>query len=159
MKEELTAGGKEFIYVIIWAAVLYFTCGIITSSFDSYGEYPFIGGIISVLIFAVFGFFVLTRYTSRFTYQVADGKLRINRTIGKRNKEIELACTDITNMAYGAKPSDFPKHPYNMRKSIINKRHLLYIEYTDKEGRLSGVVIEPSEKLRKKIEKERKKNK
>ncbi|MGN0162374.1 MAG: hypothetical protein ACI4EA_02165 [Candidatus Ornithomonoglobus sp.] len=158
MKEELTAGGKEFIYVIIWAAILYFACGIITSSFSDYGEYPFIGGIISVLIFATFGFFVLTRYTSRFTYQVADGKLRINRTIGKRNKEIELACEDITNMVYGGKPSDFPKRPYNMRKSIISRKHLLYIEYTDKEGRLSGVVIEPSEKLRKKIEKERKKN-
>lgn len=158
MKEELTAGGREFIYVVILAAILYLACGLITSSFDSYGEYPFIGGIISVLIFATFGFFVLTRYTSRFTYQVSDGNLRINRMIGKRNKEIELACADITDMTYGKKPSDFPKYPYNMRKSIISRRHLLYIAYTDREGKPSGVIIEPSEKLRRKIEKERKKN-
>ncbi|MGN1116120.1 MAG: hypothetical protein ACI4TH_06110 [Candidatus Ornithomonoglobus sp.] len=158
MKEELTAGGREFIYVIIWAAVLYFACGIITSVFSTYGEYPFIGGIVSVLLFVIFGFFVLTRYTSRFTYQIADGKLRINRMIGKRNKEIELAFENITNTVYGGKPSDFPKRPYNMHRSIISRKHLLYIEYMDKEGGLSGIVIEPSEKLRKKIEKERKKN-
>ncbi len=158
MNEELTAGGKEFVYVIIWAAILYFVCGIITSAFSAYGRYPFIGGIISVLIFAAFGFFVLTRYTSRFTYQLADGRLRVNRTIGKRNKEIEFACGNITNMVYGVRPPDFPKRPYNMRRSIISRKHLLYIEYTDKDGILRGIVIEPSEKLRKKIEKERKKN-
>lgn len=38
-----------------------------------------------------------------------------------------------------------------MRKSIITKKHSLYIAYKNKEGERCGVVIEPSDKLRKKI--------
>lgn len=158
MKEELTAGGREFIYVIICAASLYMFCGIIMSGFDAYGRFPFAGGIISVLIFAVYGFFVLTRYASRFTYQINNGSLRINRMIGKRNKEVELSCANIVSTSYGSRPSDFPKKPYNMHKSIISKKHLLYIKYMDGENKLCGVIIEPSDKLCKRIEKERKKS-
>lgn len=155
MKEELTAGGREFVYVLIWAAALYFLCGIITASCASL-RYPFIGGIVSVLIFAVFGFFVLTRYASRFTYRIADGRLRVNRLIGKRNKEIEAEIASITGMTLGKKPPDFPRRPYHMHRSIISRRRLLYIEYLNKEGRLCGVVIEPSDRFGKRIEKERK---
>lgn len=154
MKEELTAGGKEFVFVLFWAAVLYLLCGCLMSAFGSYAS---IGGIISVLIFAAYGFFVLTRYTARFTYEVHNGRLRINRMIGKRNKEVEFACSDITNTYYGFCPASFPRKPYNMRKSMISKKQLLFIEYRTKDGTLSGVVIEPTDKLRKRIEKERKK--
>lgn len=154
MKEELTARGREFIFVLIWAAILYLACGVIASIFSGCG-YSFIGGIISVLIFAAYGFFVLTRYTSRFIYQLSGGILRINRTIGKRNKEVELRCSDIISMNYGCAPPDFPKRPYNMRKSMISRKRLLFIKYRDKGGETRGVVIEPSEKLGRKIEKER----
>lgn len=148
MKEELTAGGKEFMYALLWAAGLYFICGIMMSLF---GSYAFIGGIISVIVFCVYGFFILTHYTSRFTYSVKNKRLRINRMIGKRNKEVELSCTDIEGLYYGYKPAGFPKRCQSMRKSIITKKYSLYIAYRNKEGGLSGVVIEPSEKLRKKI--------
>ena len=106
MKEELTAGGKEFIFVLLWAAMFYILCGCIMSLF---GEYAFIGGIISVIVFAVFGYFVLIHYTARFTYQLRDGRLRINRMIGKRNREVDFACGDIKGMYYGFKPRTFPK--------------------------------------------------
>lgn len=157
MKEELTAGGKEFIFALIGAAALYLACGVIAALCSSF-NYSFIGGIVSVLIFASYGFFVLTRYTARFTYQLSGGTLRINRTIGKRNKEVELQCADIIHMNYGFQPSGFPKRPYNMRKSIISKKKLLFIEYRDKNGETHGVIIEPSEKLRKKIERTKNKS-
>lgn len=148
MKEELTAGGREFLYALLWAAGLYFICGVMMSLF---GSYAFIGGIISVIVFCIYGFFILTHYTSRFTYSIKNKRLRINRMIGKRNKEVELNCTDIEGLYYGYKPSDFPKPCQSMRKSIITKKHSLYIAYKNKEGERCGVVIEPSDKLWKKI--------
>lgn len=152
MKEELTAGGKEFIFVLLWAALFYIICGCMMSLF---GDYAFIGGIISVIVFAVFGYFVLVHYTARFTYQLKDGRLRVNRMIGKRNREADFACSDINGIYYGFKPSSFPKRYTNMTKSIVSKKKVLYIEYTNKSKKICGVAIEPSEKLRKKIEREK----
>lgn len=154
MTEEVTAGGKEFLLTVLSAAILYLVCGIIMSAFSNYFA---IGGVISLMIFATFGFYILTRYTARFTYSLKNGSLRINRMIGKRNKEIEFDCGKIVSLCYGGKPSDFPKRPYYMRKSIFGAKKSLYIQYRDKEDKICGTVIEPSQKLRKKIEKERKK--
>ncbi|MCH5212001.1 MAG: hypothetical protein J1G06_03220 [Oscillospiraceae bacterium] len=155
MKEEVTAGGKEFGFAMLWAAALYFVCGIIMTLFRSY---YFAGGVISILVFCVFGFFVMTRYSARFTYTVKSGRLRVNRMIGKRNKEIELLCKNITNTSYGKRPAAFPKRPYNMRKTVFSTKKLLFIEFTDKEGEKRGVIIQPSEKFIAKIDCERNKN-
>lgn len=155
MKEELTAGGKEFIFVLLWAALFYFLCGCIMSLF---GEYAFIGGIISVIVFAIFGYFVLIHYTARFTYQLRDGRLRINRMIGKRNREVDFSCSDIKGIYYGFKPGSFPKRYVNMTRSILSKKNVLYIEYISKTNEICGVAVEPSDKLRKKIEREKNKN-
>ena len=154
MTEEHTSGGKEFCFVIAVSAVLYIMCAAMVSLFN---EYAFIGGIISVLIFCVYGYFVLTHYTSRFTYSLKNGRLRINRMIGKRNKEFEFACTDITRVCYGTKPSGFVKPVYSMRVSILSTKKTLYIEYKDSDGAFTTVAVEPSEKMRRRIEKERNK--
>mgnify|MGYP007119926996 FL=1 len=42
-----------------------------------------------------------------------------------------------------------------MQISVISKKKSMYIEYRTKDGKKSSVVIEPSEKLRRRIEKER----
>lgn len=152
MKEEYSSGGKQFLFVLLWSAFLYVACGTMMAAF---GNYAFIGGIISVLVFCVFGFFVLTHYTSKFTYSIKNDRLRINRMIGKRNKEIEISCRDITRTHFGAKPNDFARPVQSMQISVISKKKSMYIEYRTKDGKKSSVVIEPSEKLRRRIEKER----
>lgn len=139
-------------FVLLWSAVLYIACAAMMSAF---GNYAFIGGIISVLVFCVFGFIVLTHYTARFAYSVKNGNLRINRMIGKRNKEIEFSCRDITRTAFGEKPVGFAKPVQSMKISVINKKQSMYIEYKTKSGTLATVIIEPSEKLKRRIEKER----
>ena len=154
MTEEHTSGGKEFCFVIAVSAILYIMCAAMVSLFN---EYAFIGGIISVLIFCVYGYFVLTHYTSRFTYSLKNGSMRINRMIGKRNKEFEFACTDIERVYYGSKPKDFAKPVYNMRVSIVSAKKTLYIEYKNSDGELTTVAVEPTEKMRRRIEKERNK--
>ena len=152
MKEEYSSGGKQFLFVLLWSAFLYVACGTMMAAF---GNYAFIGGIISVLVFCVFGFFVLTHYTSKFTYSIKNDRLRINRMIGKRNKEIEISCRDITRTHFGAKPNDFARPVQSMQISVISKKKSMYIEYRTKDGKTASVVIEPSEKLRRRIEKER----
>ncbi len=152
LKEEYSSGGKQFIFVLLWSAVLYISCAAMMSAF---GNYAFIGGIIAVLVFCVFGFIVLTHYTARFTYSLKNGNLRINRMIGKRNKELEFRCCDITRTAFGAKPDGYSKPLASMKINVISKKKSMYIEYKTKDGKLSSVVIEPSEKLRRRIEKER----
>lgn len=152
MKEEYSSGGKQFMFVLLWSAVLYIACAAMMSAF---GNYAFIGGIISVLVFCVFGFFVLTHYTARFTYSLKNGSLRINRMIGKRNKEVEFSCRDITRTTFGEKPDDFAKPIQNMRISVFSRKQSMYIEYKTKDGKSASVVIEPSEKLKRRIEKER----
>ena len=83
--------------------------------------------------------------------------MRINRMIGKRNKEFEFACTDIERVYYGSKPKDFAKPVYNMRVSIVSAKKTLYIEYKNSDGELTTVAVEPTEKMRRRIEKERNK--
>ena len=152
MQKVHTAGIKQFGITLFVSMLLYILCGVMMSAFRNYA---FIGGVISVFIFCVFGFFILTHYTARFTYTLKNGRLRINRMIGKRNRETEFACSDITRIVNGVKPLDFPKHIHNMRINIISNKDCMYIEYQDKNGGLSAVAIEPSEKLRKRIERER----
>lgn len=154
MSEERTSGGKEFMITLLCAGALYLSCGIMMSFF---GSYAFIGGILSVLIFGVYGFYVLTRYTARFTYSLKNGRLRVNRMIGKRNKEVDIPVSCITGTAFGVKPATFPRKPYMMRVSIISNKKSMFIEFKDKDGQLKGLVIEPSQKLIKRIELERKK--
>ena len=154
MKEEIKAGGKEFGITMFFSAVLYLFCGVMMSLF---GNYAFIGGILSILIFCVFGFYVLTRYTARFTYTLKDGRLRVNRMIGKRNKEVDILISSVTDTVYGVKPVDFPQKPYMMRVSIVSDKRSMFIKYKDMDGEIKGLVIEPSEKLKKRIDLERKK--
>ena len=154
MKEEHSAGGRQFFIVLLWSAFLYIACGTVMSAF---GSYAFIGGIISVIVFCIFGYIVLVHYTARFTYSIKNGSLRINRMIGKRNKEVEFLCKDITRTAFGAKPSDFAKPIIKMGVNVKKQKQSMYIEFRTKDDALASVVIEPSDKLRRRIEKERKK--
>lgn len=151
MKEEVTGGYKEFGIAMIIAALLYILCYIIVE-ISGLWNYRFIGAVISIIIFCVFGFFVMTRYSAKFTYELKGNRLRINRMIGKRNKEVEVRIAGIEAVYYGYKPASFPKRPEMMRKSIIRNKNSLFIVYKTKNGERAGVVIEPSEKMRKKIQ-------
>lgn len=151
LEEKISSGGKQFAFVLVWMAVLYVACGTFMAAM---GDYAWIGGVVAILVFCVFGFFVLTHYTALFTYSIKNGRLRINRKIGKRNKEVEFACGDIVRTSYGVKPPNFPKHSQSMRISVFSGGRSLYIEYKDKDGALCGVVTEPSEKFRRRIDRD-----
>ncbi|MDO5398591.1 MAG: hypothetical protein Q4G33_11760 [bacterium] len=142
MKEIRTAGTKEFIYSMLWAVFLLFIGRGIINSLPDYK----VAGTIAVLIsFCVLGFFVMTRYSSRFTYEDTGYSLRINRSIGKRNKEIEFRYEDILYMNPD-KPANMPKPRWNMRASVFSHRKCTYIVFGYR-GNEQTLIFEPTQKF------------
>lgn len=146
MSEVRTGGRKEFVYSVLWAVFLLFAGKYIIFILP---EYKVLGGIATLLMFCVLGFFVMTRYAAVFTYSLKGYSLRINRKIGKRNKEIEIKASEINSVSR-KKPDNMPRHSdvYKMRASVFSGKRLCYVSYTknDTDGVL---VFEPSEEMMK----------
>lgn len=148
MKEIRTGGRKEFIYSVIWAVLLLFVGKIIIQILPTY---KMAGGIATVFMFGILGFFVMTRYAAIFTYTLKGHILRINRKIGKRNKEIELKMSEIKSVS-NKKPASMPRHRdvYIMCSSVFSKKKRYYIEY--KKNNTSYVLVfEPSVEMVEKL--------
>lgn len=148
MKETATGGTKEFIYSVIWAIVLLFAGKFIINFMPSY---KVAGSIITILMFCVLGFFVMTRYAAVYTYELSGYTLRVNRKIGHRNKEAETKMSDIKYIGR-EKPQNMPKYVYTMRSSVFPNKRVCYIIY-DKNRVEHGLVFEPSDKLMIQIQK------
>lgn len=148
MKEVRAAGGKEFVFSMLWAMFLLFVSRGIVNSLP---DYKMIGAIAGILMYCVLGYFVLTRYSSRFTYENTGTSLRINRMIGKRNKEIEFKLSDIENISR-VKPKKLPKQVFYMRVSVFSDKRSYYITFT-RDGEKYMAVVEATEEFMKKLEK------
>jgi hypothetical protein len=148
MKEVRAAGGKEFVFSMLWAMFLLFVSRGIVNSLP---DYKMIGAIAGILMYCVLGYFVLTRYSSRFTYENTGTSLRINRMIGKRNKEIEFKLSDIKNISR-VKPKKLPKQVFYMRVSVFSDKRSYYITFT-RDGEEYMAVVEATEEFMKKLEK------
>ena len=154
MKEVRAAGTKEFIYSILWAVFLLFIGrGII----NSLPNYKVVGTIAVLISFCVLGFFVLTRYSAQFTYEDTGYSLRINRSIGKRNKEVEFRYEDILYMD-SDKPSEMPKPRWNMRTSVFSHKKCIYIVFGYSKNKQT-LIFEPTEKFIINLKQSIKKNK
>lgn len=143
MEEQRKAGGKEFIFTLIWAVIVYLTGQALTSKMQNYRV---IGGIIMLLAYCVIVFFVLTRYSSTFTYSVKNNRVKINRLIGKRNKEVDFDISNIVKIA-SANEKISAKNIYKMTPKIFSKKDLMRIVY-NKSGFDEAVVFEPSKEMR-----------
>lgn len=156
MKEVRTAGTKEFIYSMLWAIFLLFIGrGII----NTLPNYKVAGAIITLISFCVLGFFVMTRYSAQFTYENTGYSLRINRSIGKRNKEVEFRYEDIIYMGPD-RPAQMPKPRWNMRASVFSHKKCSYIVFGYSTNKQT-LIFEPTQKfltsLKKSIKKSKKK--
>lgn len=125
MKETRTGGGKEFVFSLIWAVILLCIGRKIINSLE---YYKIIGVIITILMFCVLGFFVLTRYSAVYTYTLKDDRLRINRSIGHRNKEVDLGVYEVQSVTK-VKPKNVPKKTVVMRTSVFSTKNLWYVIY------------------------------
>lgn len=147
MEEKRTGGGKEFVFAVLWAVVLMLAGQYITYLLPSY---KIIGTIITILMFCVLGFFVLTRYAAVFTYSVRDDVVRINRSIGHRNKEVEFFASEVKSVTK-TRPQQKVSNVYNMKTTVFSPKNLWYVVY-EKNGIKNMLVFEPSDKMAKKIQ-------
>ena len=128
MEETRTGGGKEFVFSMIWAVVLLFIGKILIEALPNY---KIIGTVITILMFCVLGFFVLTRYSAIFTYSLKNDRLRVNRKIGHRNKEVDFAMSSVKSVTKH-RPDKAPKNIQNMKNrdfNIWNVKRMLSISF------------------------------
>lgn len=147
MEEKRTGGGKEFVFAMVWAVVLMLAGQYITYLLPSY---KIIGTIITILMFCVLGFFVLTRYAAVFTYSVKDDIVRVNRSIGHRNKEVEFFASEVKSVTK-TRPEQKVINVYNMRTTVFSLKKVRYVVY-ERNGIKNMLVFEPSDKMAKKIQ-------
>ena len=95
MEEKRTGGGKRIYIFAFMGCHIYDFRTIYNFILPSY---KIIGTIITILLFCILGFFVLTRYAAIFTYSVKDDIVRVNRAIGHRNKEVEFYISDVKSV-------------------------------------------------------------
>lgn len=150
MSEMQSAGFKEFLISLVWAAALFVMGGSVSYAIPLF---KVIGSISTLLLLCAFAFFVLTRYSAVFTYSLNGYILRVNRTIGHRNKEIEIKLSQIK--AVSAKDPRI-KPTYRMRKYILRNRLDCYITFSD-GGTEKCLLFDPSPELLGKIKKQMKK--
>ena len=115
------AGGKEFFFSILVIALLAFAVSYIRFILPAYKTFADVGGII---LFAVFGFFVLTRYGAVYQYVVDDSHIRLTRMIGKHNREVEFSPNEIVAITR-QKPKT--NEHYTFSRFIFSHKHIVYI--------------------------------
>lgn len=147
MRSEIqSAGLKEFFIALLWAALL-FTLGSMTSYAVSL--YKIISGAGTLLLLCVYAFFVLTRYSAVFTYTLEDKRLRVNRKIGHRNKELEIRYRDVLEIT-DADPRI--RRTARMKKYVMRNRRDVYVVYNDK-GEKRCLLFCPSAEFLKRFKK------
>lgn len=152
MEEKRSAGGREFFIAIVWSVFLFTVSQYIGSAMETY---HIVANLIAIGMFCVLGFFVLTRYCATFTYTVRDGRVRINRLIGHRNKEVDFAVSNIKSIcAPNARIN--VKNTYKMTTKMFSKSGLCLIVF-NKQGFDEAVIFEPSREMLQHIKKQIKK--
>lgn len=151
MTETQSAGFKEFLISLVWAAVLFVMGGSVSYAIPLF---KVIGGIGTLLFLCAFAFFVLTRYSAVFTYSLNGCILRVNRMIGHRNKEVEIKLSQIKSIS---EKDPNIKPTYRMRKYILRNKLDRYIIFSD-GGTEKCLLFDPSPELLKKIKKQMKKS-
>lgn len=124
MEETRTGGVKEFVFSVIWAIVILFFGRFIIALLP---DYKVIGTIVTLILFCVLGFFVLTRYSAVYTYSLKGNRFRANRKIGHRNKELEFSLSEVKSVTK-TKPRKAPR-AQNMRATVFSRKNIWYIVY------------------------------
>ncbi|MDD6483829.1 MAG: hypothetical protein PUF72_04535 [Clostridiales bacterium] len=152
MSETVSAGKKEFFLALLGAVILYLAGEYIKYILPSYKA---AGDVLEVIMFAVFAYFVMTRYAAVYTYSLNNGTLRVNRKIGHRNKELEINACNMRAVKTSVKGKI---RVYTMKKTIFHHKEDVYLIFK-KDDREYALCFAPSGKLRAKTESLAKKGK
>jgi hypothetical protein len=147
MQEVKKAGTLQFICVLLWAALFGLVGAYVRFILPSY---KIIGDFLTILLFCVLAYFVLVRYAAVYTYTFTpDCHLRLNRQIGKRNKEVEVALGDMKALLR-KKPENFRGTVANMGTSVLSRKHTYYLIYNHNRVE-RAVLFEPGRELVKEL--------
>lgn len=124
MEETRTGGKKEFLFSCLWAVLLLFIGRFLIFALP---EVKVIGAVVTLLMFCVLGFFVLTRYSAVYTYSLKNNRFRVNRKIGHRNKEYEVSLSGVKSVTK-KRPPHSPR-AQNMRATVFSEKNVRYILY------------------------------
>lgn len=153
MKEIRSSGTREFIDVVIWALVFLLIRPCIVNAFPAY---KVAGEILILIMFCVLAYFATTRYAAVFTYENTGYSLRINRKIGKRNKEIEIPFRDILSIS-SKKPTVRQGEVYHMRVSVFSNKKSKFVTFR-LNNNINILEFEPSDVFIKKLKQSIKRN-
>lgn len=146
MEETRTGGTKEFIFSVIWALFLLMLGRLIIFTLPNY---KIIGVIITIMMFCLLAYFVLTRYSAVYTYTLKNDILRVNRRIGHRNKEVQIYMTEILSVSR-AWPRNVKARASVMKTSAFSKKRTWYVVY-ERGGEKGVLEFEPSARMAEKI--------
>lgn len=146
MEETRTGGGKEFVFSVIWAVILLFIGKLIIAALTNY---KLIGMLITILMFCVLGFFVLTRYSAIYTFTLKNDRMTAVRKIGHRYKEVVFSISQVKFVS-AHRPAKTPKTVYNMKTKVFSQKNIWYIVY-EKNRTDNMLVCEISKQMADKI--------
>lgn len=142
MKETCTGGKKEFVIAFFIAAALYFVSEYIKYILPAYKA---IGIVVQILLFCILVYFVMTRYSAVYTYELDKSFLRITRKIGHREKQLEIKCRDMNSLT---KTPPKGVKIYNMKKTIFSHKSEVYLAFGE-----YAVCFMPSREMIEKVKK------
>ncbi len=145
MTEIKKAGGKEFVFVLIWAVAI---CTVTAYMKFCMQSYKLVADITAIVLFAILAYFTLVRYSAVYTYYADKSVIRVNRAIGKhRNKEAEFEIKDIKNISR-QKPDVRAQY---FCISVFSRRQRVYI--TSRSDKNKAVAIDASPEFYKRARK------
>ena len=134
------AGMKQFLIVILITSIIVTVFSYIRFLIPLYGV---IADILSLVCIIIFGYEVLVHYTAVFTYTCDDKRLKINRTIGKRNKEVEFLRASVVSVSSKKPDVEFI---HNFNPNILSGKKTKYITYNSKRI-TEAVLIEVDDEM------------
>ena len=141
MEEQRTGGGREFLFSVLWAVLVLCIGRIVTAALPNY---KIIGVLVTIALYCVLGFFVMTRYAAIYTYTLKNGIFRVNRSIGHRNKELDFSVSKVKSVSK-TRPN-IRAERYNMRTTVLSKKNIRYIVF-EKNGQDTLLVCDISREM------------
>lgn len=145
------AGLKQFLWVILSIILIVTLFDLIRYIIPSY---KVIIDILSLIGIIIFGYEVLIHYSAVFTYTVDENRMKINRCIGKRNKEVEFSVSSVKYVS--SKKPDI-KNIYNFNPNIFTGKNSKYIVY-DSKRITEAILIEADSQMNEYLKRFKNKN-
>ena len=149
MTEKNTAGIKEALFAVLWAAAILIGYDLADTAIRLYTADAFSSNMM-LTIFAISAgcvlvYFVLTRYAAVFIYDADKKSLRITRKIGHRERVVDVKYKNIISFSRKI-PENPPKPVHKMKKTVFSNKNAYCLIYKNGSAR-ETVIFEPSRKL------------